>query len=311
MNIVFLTRLFYPYIGGVEKHVLFISKELAKKGHKITVITEKYDNKLLSEDKINDIKILRFSYPKIKFLGLFTIWLKLLKYFPTFLKADIIHIHDVFIWYLPFRLFLFFKPVYSTFHGWEGVYPIPLKNKLIRKLSAHLSHKSICIGKYIPKYYGIKADKIIYGGVEKMLQQKFKKQKNLVVFLGRLEKDTGLLQFINWIKKNKGKYKIVFCGDGYLRKKAQKYGDVKGIVKNPSKYLEKTQFCCPGGYLSACEALNYGCKLLLFYHNPLKKDYWKLSPFFKIKNNPEKAKNWLQKNTWRKIAEVYLDLWKN
>ncbi len=311
MNVVFLTRLFYPHIGGVENHVFSISKELTKKGHKITVITEKYDNKLPSEDKINGIKIFRFSYPKIKLLGLFIIWLKLLKFLSTFLKADIIHIHDVFIWYLPFRLFLFFKPVYSTFHGWEGVYPIPLKNKLIRKLSAYLSCKNICVGEYIPKYYGIKADKIIYGGVEKVIKKTFKKQKNSIVFLGRLEEDTGLLQFINWIKKNKEKYKVIFCGDGSLRKRAEKYGEVKGAVKTPSKYLKQAEFCCPGGYLAACEALNYGCKLLLFYHNPLKRDYWKLSPFYKIKDKQKQAKEWLQKNTWKKIAEVYLNLWKS
>ena len=311
MKIIFLTRLFYPHIGGVEKHILFISKKLIKKGHQITIITEKYKDNLPSREKIEGIKIIRFCYPKIKFLGLFTIWIKLLKYFPIFLKADIIHIHDVFIWYMPFRLALFFKPVYCTFHGWEGVYPIPFKNKLFRKIAAALSYKNICIGKFIPEYYKIKADKIIYGGVEKVLRQKFKKQKNLIVFLGRLEKDTGLLQFLHWLEENKGKYKVIFCGDGSFKKTAQKYGVVKGLVKNPSKYLEKAEFCCPGGYLAASESLNYSCKLLLFYHNPLKKDYWLLSPFFKMKDKPKQAQKWLQKNTWEKIAEIYLKLWKN
>ena len=40
-NILFLTRSFYPNIGGVEKHVLELSKELIKRGYRITVITEK------------------------------------------------------------------------------------------------------------------------------------------------------------------------------------------------------------------------------------------------------------------------------
>ena len=44
MTILFLARRFYPQIGGVEKHVLEISKLLIKKGHKIIVITETITN---------------------------------------------------------------------------------------------------------------------------------------------------------------------------------------------------------------------------------------------------------------------------
>ncbi len=311
MKIIFLTRLFYPHIGGVEKHIFSISRELIKKGHKITVITEKYDNNLAVEEEFKNIKILRFSYPKIKVLGLVVVWMKLLKYYPNFFRADIIHIHDVFIWYLPLRFVLPFKAVYCSFHGWEGVYPIPFKNKFIRKISAALSRKNICIGKFIPKYYGIRADRIIYGGVEKVLRKNLRKQKDSIVFLGRLERDTGLLQFIDWLEKNKGEYQVVFCGNGSMKRKAQKYGEVKGIVKDPSKYLEKAKICCPGGYLSACEALNHSCELMFFYHNPLKKDYWQLSPFFRIKDKPKQARVWLKENTWEKITEVYLDLWKS
>ena len=45
VRILFLTRSFYPSIGGVEKHILELSKVLIAKGHKISVITEKpYSN---------------------------------------------------------------------------------------------------------------------------------------------------------------------------------------------------------------------------------------------------------------------------
>lgn len=311
MKIIFITHFFYPHIGGVEKHLFNLSKELVKKGHKITVITQKHKKNLKDDAILKGIKIIRITYPKIKFLGLLIIWLKLLKILPEFIKADIIHIHDVFIWYLPLRFILFLKHVFITVHGWEGKYPIPLKNILYKKFAGFLSKKTICVGKYIEKYYKIKADKIIYGASSGKIILEPKKQKNLIVFLGRLEEDTGILEFFKFLEKNKGKYKVVFLGDGNLRKKAEKYGKVKGFVKNPKKYLLKAEYCAPAGYLSAIEALEASCKLLLFYHNELKKDYWQLSPFYKIKENPEKAKKFLQQNTWEKLAKTYLDIWKN
>jgi glycosyltransferase involved in cell wall biosynthesis len=46
MNIIFLSRLFYPHIGGVEKHVFEISRRLVQQGHSITIISEKTDDSL-------------------------------------------------------------------------------------------------------------------------------------------------------------------------------------------------------------------------------------------------------------------------
>ena len=54
MTIVFLARLFYPHIGGVEKHVLEISRILIEKGHKVSIVTEKHDIKLKNFEIINN-----------------------------------------------------------------------------------------------------------------------------------------------------------------------------------------------------------------------------------------------------------------
>ena len=45
MKIVFLCRLFYPHIGGVETHVLEVGKRLIKKGHRVTIVTEDLSTK--------------------------------------------------------------------------------------------------------------------------------------------------------------------------------------------------------------------------------------------------------------------------
>ena len=148
MKILFLVRNRWPHVGGVEKHIERIADRLQRKGHRVKIISEE------------DIK-----YPHIKFLGLLYIWFWLFKNRSLIKQSDIIHCHDVFIWYLPFRFLYPGKKVFTTFHGWEGIWPIPWKNIFYKRLAAKLSRGNICIGKYIEKYYGIKANKIIYGGV--------------------------------------------------------------------------------------------------------------------------------------------------
>ena len=135
MKVLFLTHYFYPHIGGVEKHVLEISRDLIAKNHKVTIVTERYDDSLSEHEVFENIEIYRFSYPHKRFKGLSEIWKWLWKKRNLIKESDIIHCHDVFIWYLPFRFLFPLKKVFTTFHGWEGVYPIPLINILHKKLA--------------------------------------------------------------------------------------------------------------------------------------------------------------------------------
>lgn len=148
MKLLFISYYAWPHIGGVEKHVKKVVDELRQKGHKV---------KIISEENI--------KYPHIKFLGLLYIWFWLFKNRNLIKNADIIHIHDVFIWYLPFRFLYPRKKVFTTFHGWEGHWPLRWRDILMKRMAAKLSVGSIAVGKYIEKYYGIKVDKIVYGGI--------------------------------------------------------------------------------------------------------------------------------------------------
>lgn len=116
-----------------------------------------------------------------------------------------------------------------------------------------------------------------------------------IVFVGRLEKDTGLSEFLKWLGKHKD-YKVDFCGDGTLRKECKKYGEVHGFT-DPKLFLKKAKICVPGGYLSYIEAKSYGCKIIVFPNNPLKKDYW--NEIQKIRKFP----------SWDQIADEYLSLY--
>lgn len=262
MKILFISQYKWPHIGGVEKHIDLVSEYLIKKGHSISIVSA------------SDIK-----YPKLKFFGLIYIWFWFLKNIKEIYNSDIVHIHDVFIWYLPFRFLFPFKKVYITFHGWEGKFPIPLKNILNKKIAYLLTNGNICIGKYIEKWYGIKANYITHGAVEKINKNKFKKQKNTIVWLGRKDKDTGYFEFLKWYKNNKN-LNVKYLTNSY----------------NIEKYLKSSEYCAPSGYLSFLEAKNFGCKIKTFANNSLKEDYWK---------EVEKSKI----VAWDDIANLYLRLW--
>jgi len=256
------------------------------------------------------MEVVRFWYPKVKIFGLLFIWTQFVfKQFKLFKDADIVHVHDVFIWYLPLKLLFPRKIVFVTHHGWEGKFPIPFWNKLNKKISNKLTNGSICVGDYIEKYYGIKCDEVVYGGVE-IPKNVGKKKKGLTVFLGRLEKDTGLLKFLKKEGTTEIDSEIIFVGDGSLRKECEKVGKVVGFT-NPKHYLEKAETVISSGYLSCLEAFSYKCKVKVFWDNELKKDYWKNSPFWEFieKEDVKGASEWVKMQTWGKLSEIYESLY--
>lgn len=326
MRIVMLTRRAWPEIGGVEKHIYEVGEALKRKGYEISVISAK------------DIK-----YPQVKFLGVLFIWLWMFKNIRLFARADIVHAHDVAIWYLPLRFLLFTKPFYVTFHGWEGKFPIPKIYIWLRKISAKIAWGNICVGRYIEKWYGIKADYIIYGAVHEKFKYQISKIKNtyqnpkIILFLGRLQKDTGLPIYLNalkFIKRGHLDIKVFFLGDGLLKNEAEKYGRVLGFKKDILPWLRTSRFVFTSGYLSALEAMAAGKLVFATYNNPIKKDILEMSPFSKyavVEKDPEKiarkieyflrnqkaareiaskALNWARSQTWEHIVQTYLKLWR-
>jgi len=331
MRILFLTRLFWPHVGGVEKHVEGLSLSLRKKKHRVTILTEKFDKNLKEAEFVNGVKIVRFSYPKIKYLGLFYIWFWLLANKNLIDDSDVIHIHDVFIWYLPFRFLYPAKPVYVTFHGYEH-YPLRLHYKLIRKLSEILSWGNICIGSFIGKWYGVRPSFISYGAVDTNL---FKPTETKplydAIYWGRLDEQSGFLNYLELIKRKK--LKVLILGDGIYKERVAGLAEVRGFVKGPHKYISMGRYAFVSRYLAIMEA--FAAKRLVFanYDNPLKRDYLKMTPFLKwmiIEKSPRKlaekieyyskrqdkaneliesAHNWVKTQTWEKLAGQYIKLW--
>lgn len=165
MRIIFFTRLYYPHIGGVEKHVAGISQVLSHR-HSITIVTEQFDQTLPEYEKINGVEIYRIPTAGVgEREKKWRIWKWVLAHSALLDQADILHAHDVYFWIIPYKLLHPFKKTYVTFHGWEGQFPIPLKNIVIRKACELLANGNICIGDFIAKWYTTRPDAVSYGAV--------------------------------------------------------------------------------------------------------------------------------------------------
>lgn len=287
MKIICITHRAYPKFGGVENHVYKISKALEINGYKVKVVSE-----------------VNIRFPHIKFIGLIYIWTWLCKNRKLVNHYDIVHCHDVFIWYLPFRFLYPNKKVVTTFHGFEWDNPFRKISLFQKRLAFKLSKRSVGIGHFLEKHLNVKFDIVSYGAAN-IHNYKNQKDGNRIVYVGRLEENTGLLKFLKWLDNNPG-FKVDFCGDGNLRSECEKYGEVHGFT-DPNPFYKTCKTVVPGGYLAALEALNSGCDIKLFWNNKLKEDYWKMSPFYKLKG--DKLKKWARAQTWEKLANEYINLY--
>lgn len=354
MKILFLARRFYPQIGGVEKHVLEISKLLVKKGHKVVVIAELEKN-TNSQNKhsasksatmtgeINGIEIFRIDAGGSDWFKKFRIWWQILRLNKLIQSADIVHCHDVFFWYLPFRFLFPAKKVYTTFHGYEGDSLPTTKAIMMHKIAEKLSSGNICIGKFLEKWYGTKATYISYGAVNISNQKtNIIADKNLIVFLGRLEEETGILEYLKAFKKlssEHNKLRLEVVGDGSLMGKAREYAKINGLkvtfrgfLKNTDEIIQRASFMFVSRYLGILESMVNKKYVLAVYNNKVKEDYLRLTPFANFisissnaneiyrefnkviqeKNTEDKIQktyDWVKTETWEKMVNLYLKLW--
>lgn len=336
MKILFLTRRFYPDIGGVEKHVLEVSNRLVARGHQITVISENYhsidqsDTKhIKSKQAVKSGQSTYFERGRIKIYRLnvgannrfkkFRIWLGMLGVAREIRDADVVHCHDVFFWYLPFRFLFPEKKVFTTFHGYED-FPVKKKEIFIRKLSEFLSHGTICIGSFIKKWYRTNPDYITYGGVD--FERKIKKiNAPKAIFFGRLDDKTDVriyLKAATLIKAKIPNFSLEVINDDPI----------------VTKRLLEFRYAFVSGYLSILESLAARKMVFAVYDNPLKKDYLEMTTFksfINICQNPKELASkvqyfysnkyieqqqvkqgykWVKSQSWDKVADIYLKLWR-
>lgn len=333
-SILFLTKLYHPHIGGVENHIEKITNQLQKKGKRITILTERFDPLLPEFEKNRNVSIVRIDIPTNSFIKKFFIWKWVLFNFKFFFRFDVIHVHDVFYWLYPIFPICFIKKTYITFHGYEG-YPVKWKWIVHRKIAQYLARGSICVGAFMKKWYLANPTYVIYGGVKQTRQKTASKSKS-AVFFGRLDEQTGIMEYIkayNILKKKYPTFRLTVVGNGKFDSIIPK--DVKHVnfKKNIDTYIASNRFILVSRYLSMLEALVQEKEVIAVYDTPIKRDYLLMSPFKNyvyIANNAndivakvinlieygknvkmlKKGKKWAEKQTWDKVANIYLDLWR-
>lgn len=333
-SILFLTRLYHPHIGGVEKHVEEISTLLKARGFFVTIVTEQFDIKLPLYEELRGLRIFRIPIGRNRFFKKFLIWKWILSHINLFVRADIIHVHDVFFWMLPIRILIPLKKVYITFHGYEG-YPIKAGWKVQRKIAELLTNGNICVGIFMKKWYKTRPTLVIYGGV-RVEGKKRAPDPQTAVFFGRLDNQTGILEYINAyqdIKKKFPKFRLTVVGQGELRSQIPPEVKVLGFKKKVEPYILENRFIFVSRYLSMLEALASNREIIATFDNPIKKDYLLMSPFKKYifvgsnghdiakyviknlskkgaSNQTQEGTDWALAQTWEKVVENYLRLWK-
>lgn len=257
---------FLPDIGGVEIHVDKISEILAKRGYLVTVQCTtpeatglKYPYEVLRVENNRDRFIPREKY-------------------------DIIHAHDYYVY--DARLYDYAPKVYVTYHGWEGRYPPDFNVIRDRKQINNEVSGSICVGKYIEKWYQTPCNFIVWGGIDRneipLLQES---EPNRFIYVGGLRDDLNINSYLKIVKcfgdRFKDTHLDIVGGGSPTTEEAVKSLIVDlgidvhmyGWMLNYNQLYAKANYVFAGGYLSMLKALAWGKTTISIWDNELKRDY--------------------------------------
>lgn len=87
MRILFILEYYYPHIGGVETFFKSLTEQLEDNGHKVTILTNRYQNHLAAYEEHGNIRIIRKKYYN-RYIFTFLAWITALKYAR---QSDLIH----------------------------------------------------------------------------------------------------------------------------------------------------------------------------------------------------------------------------
>jgi glycosyltransferase involved in cell wall biosynthesis len=211
---------------------------------------------------------------------------------------DLVHVHDAALWtrwWAPLQRRFSRTPAFITFHGWEGRCPPAVKCIRERQKAAGTAVGSMAVGGFIEKWYGTKADVVIYGATDAGALRKNANDLaplDRVLFLGRLARDTGAATLLEaWLRfaSKNATARLTVIGDGPLResllrrvKETAPAETVRwlGAVapEKVSPLLEAHGLVFAGGYLAILDALAAGARVGALYDNPLRRDYLECFP---------------------------------
>jgi phosphatidylinositol alpha-mannosyltransferase len=293
--------------GGVQEHILFLSKELKARGHTVDIYgpesKSNYFENYTSIGNIIDVPVINGNVSNILLLDP---QLDLKKIFLN-KKYDIIHLHEP---YKPFAFWGLVKilnaPFVNTFHtAWDNSSIINSLNGVIpffKDLFSKYADGAIFVSKIAQTRWEslcgpLVKQRIIYNSVDTHI---FTAKKGVnspphLLYVARLVQRKGIFQLLKAIKilKEKGlEFVLTIMGDGTERDKMiqlieeyhiAKYvhyvGEIKG-KKRAIYYKNADIFCAPyrdeAGPLAILEAISAGLPIVGFSNELFKetlKDY--------------------------------------
>lgn len=268
-NILVFSSFYKPHIGGVEKYIENFYKRLPN--HKVTIITSKYDKSLKSEDKDENLNIVRIDSIQIIRDKYYIPTLKGLKKMKKLINSSNsnkteIHTHTRF--YFTNVIATYFAKKYKLKHyHFEHGSSFVKDGPFYVRIFAYIFDKTFA--KYILKnsklifpisesvrnflnknYKNIKLGPTMYNSYDfKNIKIQNKKKPKLLklLFVGRIIKSKGIYELVDsckFLSKDNIKYSLTIIGDGSERENLEKYikkNNIKNIVLKGQLPYEDTQ----------------------------------------------------------------------
>ncbi len=235
-----VTEYFYPHLGGITEHVYFFSKELAKRGFEVVILTG-YEGEELDVQIPPSLRIIRLGksvpiYSNHSFAKV-TVGFDLGKKVQKILqeeKFDLLHIHSPLVMTLPLLFLKYTNTVtvgtlHTYFDSFDSHFFLKLFRKTVQqyldKMDGVVAVSKACIDAMSPYFRGDYT--VIANGVEtewfanpsgKVKQ--FADGSPNVLFLGRLDPRNGLgnlLTAFPYVLQKIPEARLVVVGDGPMR----------------------------------------------------------------------------------------------
>lgn len=308
----------FPKLGGVERHVECIRRQISAMGHDVTVL-ELGEGVRAAASLPKLIKTMRGA------------------------RYDVLHAHDfmpaLITWAAKFITASRAK-LYVTIHGYEG-YPLHRRYIVAHRIVHRLAEKVLAIGAYIDRWYGTRSNVVIHGGVEESVPLA-KSEDPRIIFVGRLAYDTNSLEIAEaFCAAEKRHPDVRFCiyGFGPLEPAVSKMCRGSGVEFAGTAFdvpaiLNTATIIVANSYLSILEAFSLAKPVIAYYGNPLKRDYIseiaQASSGLLAAGTPmgfaealdeliadqerrallsERGSAYARRLSWRNVANDYLNLW--
>jgi glycosyltransferase involved in cell wall biosynthesis len=288
-RVIFLCNSYYPNVGG-EKYYQRVAEGLAAAGLSIEVWTPRRPHHLPARELLNGVVISRYSPREAT-----STWLHIARNVLRLARVSALWGFDygtLFPALLPLRFLFPTMPIFVTFLGHEGLYPIPARIISARKIAELMAQGCIAGGHYIEKWYGTVPDEVAYGGFDQIHPRSGEIPAPSAVFIGRLDADTGVLDYARAICLLRSRFGKSLRLDIYgrivdeptMRDLQSLISQSEGLVRycGVAPSVEETLVQYRYAFVSSClanlEAWVNRRIVFSVYSTPLKKDYLEMVP---------------------------------